>query len=230
MADFLTALPLFSLALTFCAFQIGAWLQKKTGSALCNPILVGAILVIAVLLITGIDPEVYEKDTQGISWLLTPATVCLALPLYRHIKVLKKDLPAIFTGIISGSVAGLACIFLLCKLFDLNHELTVSLLPKSITTAIGTALASQNGGNAALTAVVIIITGVFGNLIGTSFSKLLKLDDPISQGVAFGTAAHLGGTSKATEIHPITGAVSSLSLVVAGIFTAVVFPLICNLL
>ena len=230
MADFLTALPLFSLALTFCAFQVGAWLQKKTGSALCNPILVGAILVIAVLLITGIDPEVYENDTQGISWLLTPATVCLALPLYRQIKVLKKDLPAILTGIISGSVAGLACIILLCKLFDLNHELTVSLLPKSITTAIGTALASQNGGNTALTAVAIIITGVFGNLIGTSFSKLLKLDDPISQGVAFGTASHLGGTSKATEIHPITGAVSSLSLVVAGIFTAVVFPLICNFL
>ena len=134
MADFLTALPLFSLALTFCAFQVGAWCQKKTGSALCNPILVGAILVIAVLLITGIDPEVYEKDTQGISWLLTPATVCLALPLYQHIKVLKKDLPAILTGIIAGSLTGLVCIFLLCKLFDLNHELTVSLLPKSITT------------------------------------------------------------------------------------------------
>ena len=230
MADFLTALPLFSLALTFCAFQIGAWCQKKTGSALFNPILVGAVLVIGVLLITGIDPEIYEKDTQGIAWLLTPATVCLALPLYRHIKVLKKDLPAILTGIVAGSVAGLVCIFLLCRLFDLNNELTVSLLPKSITTAIGTALASQNGGNTALTSVVIIITGVFGNLIGTSFSKLLKLDDPVSQGVAFGTASHLGGTSKATELHPITGAVSSLSLVVAGIFTAVVFPILCSFL
>lgn len=230
MADFLTALPLFSLALTFCAFQVGTWCQKKTGSALCNPILVGAILVIAVLLITGIDPEVYEQDTQGIAWLLTPATVCLALPLYRHIHVLKKDLPAILTGIVAGSVSGLVCIFLLCKLFDLNRTLTVSLLPKSITTAIGTALSAKNGGNTALTSVVIIITGVFGNLIGVSFSKLLKLDDPISQGVAFGTASHLGGTSKATEIHPITGAVSSLSLVVAGIFTAVVFPLVCNFL
>ncbi len=230
MADFLTALPLFSLALTFCAFQIGAWCQKKTGSALCNPILVGAILVIAVLLITGIDPEVYERDTQGISWLLTPATVCLALPLYQHIKVLKKDLPAILTGIVAGSLAGLICIFLMCKLFDLNNELTVSLLPKSITTAIGTALSAQNGGNTALTSVVIIITGVFGNLIGTGFSKLLKLNDPISQGVAFGTASHLGGTSKATELGTITGAVSSLSLVVAGIFTAVVFPIICTFL
>lgn len=230
MADFLTALPLFSLALTFCAFRIGAWCQKKTGSALCNPILVGAALVIAVLLITGIDPEVYEKNTQGISWLLTPATVCLALPLYRHIKVLKKDLPAILAGITAGTVASLVCIFLLCKLFALNHELTVSLLPKSITTAIGTVLSSQNGGNAALTAVAIIVSGVFGNLIGVSFSKLLKLNDPISQGVAFGTASHLGGTSKATEIHPIAGAVSSLSLAVAGILTAVVFPLICKLL
>ncbi len=230
MADFLTALPLFSLALTFSAFQIGVWCQKKTKSALCNPILVGAILVIAVLLLTGIDPEVYEKDTQGISWLLTPATVCLAVPLYRHLKVLKKDLSAILTGIVAGSVAGLISVFFLCKLFALNEELTVSLLPKSITTAIGTALSEQNGGNAALTSVVIIVTGVFGNLIGSVFCKLLRLKDPISQGVAFGTASHLGGTSKATEIDPLAGAVSSLSLVIAGIFTALVFPFVCNFL
>ena len=230
MADFLTALPTFSLALTFCAFQIGTWCQKKTGSALFNPILVGSILVIGVLLITGIDPEVYDKGTQGISWLLTPATVCLALPLYQQIKILKKDLPAILTGIIAGSVVGLGSILIMCRLFGLNDELTVSLLPKSITTAIGTVLSSQNGGNAALTSVVIIITGVFGNLIGSAFAKVLKLDDPVSQGVAFGTSAHLGGTSRATELHPITGAVSSLSLVVAGIFVSVVFPFVFQLL
>lgn len=228
MAEFLTSLPLFSLALTFCAFQVGAWCQKKTKSALCNPILVGAILVIGVLLLTGIDPEVYDKDTQGISWLLTPATVCLAVPLYRQLKVLKKDLPAILTGIVAGSVAGLISIFLLCKLFVLSKEFTVSLLPKSITTAIGTVLSEQNGGNITLTSVVIIITGVFGNLIGSAFCKLLRLKDPISQGVAIGTASHLGGTSKAFEMSPLVGAVSSLSLVVAGIFTALVFPLICN--
>ena len=230
MADFLTGLPLFSLALTVCAFQVGAWLQKKTGSALFNPILVGGVLVIGVLLLTGIDPEVYDKGTQGISWLLTPATVCLALPLYQHVKVLKKDLPAILIGIFAGSVTGLVCIFFMCRLFDLNHELTVSLLPKSITTAIGTALSAQNGGNTTLTSVVIIITGVFGNLVGTAFSKVLKLNDPVSQGVAFGTAAHLGGTSKATELHPVTGAVSTLSLVVSGILVAVMFPIVCRFL
>ncbi len=230
MADFLTALPLFSIVLTCGAFQIGAWCQKKTKSALCNPILVGAILVVAILLLTGIDPVVYEQDTQAISWLLTPATVCLAVPLYRQLKILKKNLPAILTGIVAGSVAGLGVIALMCKLFSLDRTLSVSLLPKSITTAIGMVLSAQNGGNDALTSVVIIITGVFGNLIGTTLCKILKLDDPVSQGVAFGTAAHLGGTSKATEISSLTGAVSSLSLVVAGILTTILFPFALKLL
>ncbi len=230
MADFLTALPLFSIVLTCGAFQIGAWCQKKTKSPLCNPILVGAILVIAVLLLTGIDPEVYEQNTQAISWLLTPATVCLAVPLHRQLKILKKNLPAILTGIVAGSVAGLVAILLMCKLFALDRTLSVSLLPKSITTAIGMVLSEQNGGNAALTSVVIIITGVFGNLIGSTLCKILKLDDPISQGVAFGTASHLGGTSKATELGSLTGAVSSLSLVVAGILTTVLFPFVLKFL
>ena len=230
MADFLTSLPMFSLVLTFCAFQVGAWCQKKTGSAIFNPILVGSILVIGVLLITGIDPEVYDKGTQGISWMLTPATVCLALPLYQQIKILKSDLPAILAGIIAGTVTSIVCVFFMCKLFCLNYELTVSLLPKSITTAIGAVLSSQNGGNPTVTSVVIIITGVFGNLIGSAFAKILKLKDPVSQGVAFGTSSHLGGTAKANELHPITGAVSTLSLVVAGILVAVLFPIVCQFL
>lgn len=230
MADFLMGLPLFSLALTFAAFRVGLWCQKKTKSPLVNPILIGAALVVAALLLLDLDPEAYVDATEGISWLLTPATVCLAVPLYRQIKVLKKSLPAMLAGIIAGAIISLVVVLLLCGLFALDRHLTVSLLPKSITSAIGMPLSEQSGGNSSLTSVVILITGVLGNLIGPTLCKILKLTDPISQGVAFGTASHLGGTSKATEIDPLTGAVSSLSLVVAGIVSALIFPLFCMLL
>ena len=230
MADLLMSLPLFSLALTFAAFQVGLWCQKKTKSPIFNPILIGAALVIAVLLLFGIDPGAYVDDTAGISWLLTPATVCLAVPMYRQIKILKKSLPAMLAGIVAGAIVSLITVFALCSLFALDRHLTVSLLPKSITSVIGMQLSEQNGGNPALTSVVIVITGVLGNLMGPTLCKLFKLDDPVSQGVAFGTATHLGGTSKATELDPLTGAASSLSLIVAGIFTALIFPLVCSFL
>lgn len=230
MADFLMELPLFSIVLTFAAFQVGLWCQKKAKSPLFNPILIGAALVIGALLLIGADPNTYVAATESLTWLLTPATVCLAVPLYRQIKVLKKSLPAILIGIFAGAVTSLLTVFLLCGLFSLDRHVSVSLLPKSITTAIGLALSEQNGGNPTLTSIVIVITGVLGNLIGPSLCKLLKLTDPVSQGVAFGTASHLGGTSKATEMDPLAGAVSSLSLVAAGIVSALIFPLFCALL
>lgn len=230
MADTLTGLSLFSLVLTVGAFQFGLWCQKKTHSALCNPILIGAVLVIGVLLLTGITPEAYQTGTAGLSWLLTPATVCLALPLYRQMKILKKNLPAIIAGIIAGTLSSLITIFLMCRLFGLNEQITISLLPKSITTAIGIVLSEQSGGIAALTSVVIIITGILGSLTGPALCKLFRLTDPISQGVAFGTASHVIGTSRATELDPLAGAASSLSLVISGILTAILFPFLCTLL
>ena len=163
MNEFFTELSLFAIVLTIGAYQVGMWCQKKTKSALCNPILIAAILVIAVLLLTGIKPEEYQAASAGLNWLLTPATVCLALPLYRQFKLLKKNLPAIAAGIAAGTATSLLVILLLCSLLGLDRQLTVSLLPKSITTAMGIVLSEQNGGIAALTSVVIIITGILGS-------------------------------------------------------------------
>ena len=227
MADFLAELPLFCLLLTVVAYQIGLWCRKKTGSTLCNPLLISIILVIGVLLLTGISPEKFQEKTVGFSWLLTPATVCLALPLYQQLKLLKKNLPAILTGVIAGTLTGLISVFVMCKLMGLDRQLTVSLLPKSITTAMGIVLSEQNGGVPAITSVVIILTGILGSLCGSAVSKLLNLRDPVSQGVAFGTATHVIGTTRATELDPVAGAVSSLSLTVSGILTAILFPLFC---
>ena len=227
MAEFLESIP---LVLTLGAYQLGLWLRKKWNSPLCNPLLIAVVLVIGVLLATGYSTERYTESTTVISWLITPATVCLALPLYEQLKALKKSLPAILIGIAAGTVTSLAVIFGLCKLWQLDRQLTVSLLPKSITTAMGMVLSGENGGIESLTTAVIIITGILGSLLGSILCKLLKIKDEIAQGVAFGTASHVIGTSRANELSPLTGAVSSLSLAIAGILTAVLFPLVCMLL
>lgn len=230
MADFLESISLFPVLLTLGTYQFGLWCQKKTRHALCNPLLIATILSIAVLAATGFDPKVYQTGTAGISWLLTPATVCLAVPLYEQLKVLKKHLPAILAGVVSGVVTSMLSILLLCRLFRLEDVVTISLLPKSITTAIALALTEQSGGISALTTFAIVITGILGNLSGSAFCKLMKLTDPVAQGVGFGTASHVIGTSRAMEVDPLTGAVSSLSLAVAGILTAILFPFLLMLL
>lgn len=230
MADFLQGVSLFPLVLTLGTYQIGVWCQKKTKSPLCNPLLIATLIAIGVLLLTDFDLQVYQAGTTGISWLLTPATVCLAVPLYEQLKVLKSHLKAILIGIFAGTAVSLLSIFLLCRLFSLDSVVTLSMLPKSVTTAIGVALTESTDGISALTAAAIIITGILGNLTGSFLCKLLKITDPIAQGVGFGTASHVIGTSRATEVDPLAGAVSSLSLAVAGILTAVVFPLVLILL
>ena len=230
MTELLSSLSLFPLVLTIGAYQVGLWCQKKWKNPIANPILIALVLVVAVLLLTGVSVDTYQAGTAGVSWLLTPATVCLALPLYEQLKVLKKNLPAILTGVAAGTVACLACILLLCRAFGLDRQMTVSLLPKSITTAMGVVLSEQNGGIASLTTVAIICTGILGSLLGTTLCKLLRLRHPMAQGVAIGTASHVIGTSKANELGALQGAVSSLSLTVAGILTAVLFPAVCILL
>ena len=230
MTELFSAVSLFPLLLTVGAYQFGLWLRKKWDHPVCNPILIAVILVILLLLLTGYPVETYQAGTSAIQWLLTPATVCLALPLYEQMKVLKKKLPAILAGVTAGTVASLGIIVVLCRIFRMDAQLSVSLLPKSITTAMGIVLSQQNGGIASLTTAAIITSGILGNLTGTGLCRLLRIHDPVAQGAAFGTASHAIGTSKATELGALQGAVGSLSLTVAGILTAVLFPLACSLL
>ena len=226
MADFLMQFSLFPLVLTIGCYQIGLWCQKKWKNPLLNPILIGMVLVIGVLLLTGVPNEHYQAGTAHMTWLLTPATVCLALPLYENMKTLKKSLPAILTGITAGTLTSLVFVFILCRAFGLDRALTVSMLPKSVTSAFGMALSEANGGYGALTTAAIVITGVLGALIGSILCKLFKITDPVAQGVAFGTASHVGGTTRALELGSLQGAVSSLSLAIAGLMTAILFPLV----
>ena len=213
----------FGIALTVAAFMVGTACQKKWKKAIFNPILIGAALVMIVLWALKIPVEQYQNACKPLTFLLTPATICLAIGFYEQVQKLKKHLPAILVGVIGGSLASLLSVGLLCRLFGFDRALTVTLLPKSVTSAIGMVLSQQAGGIGAVTTAVIAITGVLGNMMGPWLSKLFRLHDPISQGVAYGTAAHVMGTSRAMEISPLVGAVSSFSLILAGLITTVLF-------
>lgn len=226
----LLSIALLPVVLTLTAFFLGQQLQKKLKSPLLNPILIAVILVLLFLGITGISVKTYQSGMSSLSWLLTPATVCLAVPMYEQFQLLKKNLPAIAAGVAAGAVSCLVMVLLFGLAVGFEPVLTNSLLPKSITTAIGVVLSEMAGGMPGVTTAAIVFTGIFANIMGSAFCRIFHLTDPIAQGVAFGTAGHVIGTSRANELSLLTGAVSSLSLVVAGLLTAVVLPLFSSLI
>ena len=220
----------FGLVLSIGAYLFACWLKNKTKLAILNPLLVSAALIIACILGVGMDYETYNKGASYLSWLLTPATVCLAIPLYKQLHLLKKHADAVAVGITSGVVTIAVSIFLMCKVLGMAHVHYVTLLPKSITTAIGMGISQEAGGIVTLTVMSIILTGVLGNMAGETVLKLLKVRHPVAKGLAMGTSAHAVGTAKALEMGEIEGAMSSLSIAVAGLMTVIVVPLAANLI
>ena len=229
MAEFLQ-IALLPLTLTVGAYQLGLFIQKKLRSPLFNPILIAMVLILVFLELTGMKNADYQAGMSAISWLLTPATICLAIPLYQQFSVLKKDLPGILAGIAAGTVASLVFVLGWCMLFRYDRALLMSLLPKSVTSAIGVPLTQMGGGLSPIATTAIILTGILGSLLGPVFCKLFRLKKETAIGVAFGTSAHVIGTTKANDLSPLAGAVSSLSLVIAGLMTAVLFPLLLMIL
>ena len=218
------------VVLTLLAYRIALVIQQKVRSPLCNPILISVILVLLFMGATGMELKTYQAGATFLSWLITPATVCLAISMYEQFQVLRKNTPMILVGVAAGAVSCLMMVLGLSLLFGFDRELTVSLLPKSVTTAIGVPLSQIAGGLAPITTAAIILTGITASVLGPALCKLFRLTDEIARGAAFGTAGHVIGTAKATEMSKLTGAVSSLSLVVAGLLTAIVLPLVANLI
>ncbi|MEE1009579.1 MAG: LrgB family protein [Agathobacter sp.] len=207
------------VTISLIAYMIGVGLKNKFKTGLFNPLLVSIVITIAVLVVFNIDYEVYNESAKILSWLLTPATVCLAVPLYEQLEILKKNFKAIILGIFSGVLTSMFTVFVLSKMMGLSHKEYVTLLPKSITTAIGMGVSEELGGFVTITVAVIIITGVIGNIIATGVCKVFKITDSVAKGLAIGTSAHAIGTAKAMEMGEIEGAMSSLSIAVAGIIT-----------
>lgn len=221
MNTMLQSSAFFGVTLSLAAYGIGVLLGKKLKSPLCNPLLVSIVLTIAVIAVFKIDTEAYNASAKYLSYLLTPATVALAIPLYEQIEILKKNAVAIIAGIVSGVLTSVGSILAMAAIFGFTHEEFVTFLPKSITTAIGKGVSEELGGYVAVTVAVIIITGVLGSVIAEPVLKLFHITDPVAKGIAIGSASHAVGTSKAMEIGKTEGAVSSLSIVVSGIITVV---------
>ena len=209
--------------LTLAAFGLGVLINKRTGKAIFNPLLLGTAFVIVVLSVLNIPYDTYAASASPISYLLLPATVSLAVPLYEKWDLLCKNLVAIVAGVLAGVMASLFSVLALALLLDLNHEQYITLLPKSVTTAISMDVSRELGGIATL-------TGIVGALTAETVCKVFRITNPIAKGIGIGTASHAVGTSKALEIGEVEGAMSGLSVAVAGIMTAVLCPLFSELI
>lgn len=221
MSDFFETSVFAGVTVSLIAYFVGMFLKKKLKLAIFNPLLVSIIFTIIVLVMSKVDYKVYNEGAKYLSWFLTPATVCLAIPLYEQWQLLKKNYKAVIVGITSGVLTSLLTVFVLSLVMNLDHGQYVTLLPKSITTAIGMGLSEELGGYVTITVAVIVITGVLGNIFGEVICKLFRIEEPIAKGLALGSASHAIGTAKAMEMGEIEGAMSSLSIAVAGILTVV---------
>lgn len=230
MKEMLSSSVFLGVMISLLTYEFGVFLRKKFKLAVFNPILVAIISVIVILLFFKVDYESYNEGAKYLSYLLTPATICLAIPLYEQLELLKKNFKAIMVGIASGVLTSLLCVLALSVLFRLSHEAYVTLLPKSITTAIGMGVSEEMGGMVTITVAVIIITGVLGNMIAETVCKMFKIEEPIAKGVAIGSSSHAVGTAKAMEIGEVEGAMSSLSIAVAGLLTVVGASIFANFL
>ena len=203
------------------SYLLGKYLQKKFHIILFNPLLFSTVFTVIFLLVFKIDYNTYYEKADYLYYLLTPTTVCLAIPLYEQIKPLKANFSAIIIGISAGVLASLCSILLFSVMFHFSHEMYLTLLPKSITAAMGMSVSEELGGIPSLTVPIIIMTGITGNIIAEKVCKLLRIKEPIARGIAIGSASHAMGTAKAMEMGEIEGAMSSLSIAVAGVLTVI---------
>lgn len=225
MTEFVTGSSFFAVALTLVAFALASRLQGRWKLAILNPILLSALAVIGVLKLLDVPNEIYQSGCRMLNFLLTPATICLAVSFYEQFRNLKQHM----ASLVAGTVTSIGSIWLLCRVLHLDRGLTLSLLPKSVTTAIGAPLSAEIGGIAAITTAAIIVTGIVGSVIGPACCKLFRLSSPVAQGVAFGTSSHVVGTSRAVQMSQLAGAVSSFALTVAGITTCILLSVLAEL-
>lgn len=225
----LVSSPIFGVLISLIAFEIGVFINKKTNNPIFNPLLIAMIILITFLIKFHISYEDFNKGGQLISFFLGPATVVLALPLYKKFTLFKENALAILIGILSGAIAGMLCVLLFSRLFKFSDILIKSLLPKSVTTPIGMVVAKQLGGLPSISVMAIILTGIIGSIIGPFLNRILKINDKVAMGIAMGNSSHAVGTAKALEIGETEGAMSGLTIGIAGILTVFLAPILWNI-
>lgn len=230
MHDFWIHSVFFGSLITIAFYGAGIVIKERFKNPLCNPLLIAIMLTILFLSVFHIDYDTYYGGAQYVSYLLTPATICLAVPLYQQLDMLKRNFKAVIIGLTASVVTSLTTVLLLCLVFRLDHAGYVTLLPKSITTAIGMSVTEELGGYVSVTVAAIILTGVIGNMIAETICRVFKIKEPVARGIAIGASSHAIGTVKAMEMGAVEGAMSSLAIVAAGILTVVLAPLFAMIL
>lgn len=221
MREIVFSSPFFGITISIVAYSIGVWLNKKTKMALINPLLISYVIIIPLLVLLNIPLEWYKRGGDIINMFLSPATAVLAITVYRQRKLLKDHILSVIVGSIAGSLTSLLVVYALCRLLLMPDEITVSMLPKSITTPMAIAVSESLGGIEAVTVLAVIITGISGNILGPILIKVFRIKNEIAQGMAMGAASHAVGTSKAIELGEVQGALSSIALVMSGIITVI---------
>lgn len=216
--------------LSLASYYFGMVLKKRFKLGVFNPLLISIIVSISVLVVFNIDYEVYNEGAKYLSYLLTPATVCLAVPLYDQWQLLKENYKAVMSGLLAGTITSMVTVLVLAKLFRLSHAEYVTLLPKSITTAIGMGVSEELGGYVTITVAVIVTTGVIGNMIGSFVCRICRIEESISKGLAFGASSHAIGTARAIELGEVEGAMSGLAIAVSGVLTVCLVSLFAGLI
>lgn len=230
MNEVLSQSLFFGMIVSLVAYKIGFEIQKKWKKVYLNPLLIAIVIVIVFLLITGISYETYQYGAKYLSYFLTPVTVCLAVPLYKQIEILKNNLAAILISIVIGCLAHAGILIAVTVLCKMDQQLLLSVMSKSVTTAIALGVTDEIGGIQGITVIGVMIAGISGAVVGPSILKLFHITEPIAQGLALGSASHAVGTSKAIELGEIQAAMSSLAIVVTGILTVIIVPWVVSLL
>ena len=220
--------PFFGIVMTIVAYETGVFCSRKFKLAICNPMLIASILLIGFLLLTGVSLETYNIGGDYISIFLAPATAVLAVPLYKQLDNLKKNIIPIVIGIFTGCIVSFALVSLCVFIFEIDVVLHYSLLPKSITIPMGMELSRIIGGIPSITIASIVITGITGGVEAPIVCKVCKIKHPVAQGIAIGTSAHAIGTAKALEMGEVQGAMSSLAIGVCGVFTTILTPILLH--
>ena len=230
IGDFFSEAVFLGVFITLGAYFLGIYIKQKWKLAIFNPLLMAIIFTMIFLLVSRMPYDIYYEGAKYISYLLTPATVSLAIPLYEQFEPLKKNVRAILVGIVTGVLSSMLSVLLLAVIFHFDHQEYVTFLPKSITTAIGMGVSEELGGYVAITVAVIIVTGIIGNMIAESVCRMFHITEPVAKGIAIGSASHAVGTTKAMEMGEVEGAMSSLSIVLSGLLTVFGAMIFANLL
>lgn len=226
---YLSTTPLLGLTVTLLAYQAGYWIYRKSGlNPLANPVLIAVVIVVALLKLTGTDYLTYFDGAQFVHFLLGPATVALAIPVFQQLEQLRHSLLSVLVAVVAGSLTAMASAVAIAWALGATRDTILSLAPKSVTMPIAMGVTEQIGGLPSLTAVLVILTGMTGAMLATATLNLVRVRDWRARGLAVGVAAHGIGTARAISIHPVAGAFAGLAMGLNGVATAVLLPLLAS--